>query len=157
MQTLLVYDSVYGNTEIVARAIGDVLPGEVRLLRVEQVKADDLAVDLLIIGSPTHGALPTEAAQALVEKIGSPSCQGAQAATFDTRLTWGFLRRYGFAADRLADTLKKRGWTLVGTPGGFYVRGLKKGPLKKGEVERAGAWARALVESCQNHSLGGST
>jgi flavodoxin len=148
MKTLVVYDSVYGNTEIIARAIGDALPGEVQVLRVGQVRAGDWeTVDLLIIGSPTHGALPTEAVQGLVDRIGSPAREGARVATFDTRLTWGFLRRYGFAADKMAETLKGKGWTLVGEPGGFFVRGLKKGPLKQGEVDRAAAWAKGLIGS----------
>jgi flavodoxin len=149
MKTLVVYDSVYGNTEIVARAIGDALPGEVQVLRLGQVNAGDLeAVDLLIIGSPTHGALPTEAAQRLLERIESPVREGARAATFDTRLTWKFLERWGgFAAPKMADTLRGKGWTLVGEPGGFFVKGLKKGPLKRGEAERAAAWAKGLVES----------
>ena len=148
MRTLVVYDSVYGNTEIIARAIGDALPGEVQVLRVGQVKADDWQiVDLLIIGSPTHGAMPTEAAQALVNRIGSPAHEGAQAATFDTRLTWPFLERWGgFAASKMADTLEEKGWTLAGEPGGFFVRGLKKGPLKRGEAERAAVWAKGLGE-----------
>jgi flavodoxin I len=148
MKTLVVYDSVYGNTEKIARAIGDAIPGEVQVLRVGQVNVGDLeTVDLLIIGSPTHGALPTEAAQGLVERIGSPAREGAKAATFDTRLTWGFLRRWGFAAPKMADTLKEKGWTLAGAPGGFFVKGLKKGPLKRGEADRAAAWAKGLVES----------
>ena len=148
MKTLVVYDSVYGNTEIIARAIGDALPGEVQVLRVGQVRAGDWeTVDLLIIGSPTHGALPTEAVQGLVDRIGSPAREGARVATFDTRLTWGFLRRYGFAADKMAETLKGKGWTLVGEPGGFFVGGLKKGPLKQGEVDRAAAWAKGLIGS----------
>jgi len=145
MKTLVVYDSVYGNTEIVARAIADAIPGEVQVLRVAHVKAGELeTADLLIIGSPTHGSLPSEAAQGLMARIGSPAREGARAATFDTRLTWGFLRRYGFAADRMAETLKDKGWALVGEPGGFFVRGLKKGPLKRGEVDRATAWAKGL-------------
>jgi flavodoxin I len=148
MKTLVIYDSVYGNTEIVAHAIGDALPGEVLVLRLGQVDAGDLeTVDLLVIGSPTHGSLPTEAAQTLVQQIGPPAHEGARAATFDTRLTWGFLRRYGFAADRLADTLREKGWTLLGEPGGFFVKGLRKGPLKRGEAERAAAWARTLAGS----------
>jgi len=149
MKTLVVYDSVYGNTEIIAQAIGDAIPGEVPVLRVGQVDAGDLeTVDLLIIGSPTHGALPTEAVQGLVEKIGAPAREGAQAATFDTRLTWKFLERWGgFAAPKIADMLREQGWTLVGEPGGFFVKGLKKGPLKRGEADRAAAWARGLVES----------
>jgi flavodoxin I len=148
MKTLVVYDSVYGNTEIIARAIGDAIPGEVEVLRVGQVKAGDWeTADLLIIGSPTHGSLPTEAAQGLVAKIGSPARESAKAATFDTRLTWKFLERWGgFAAPKMADTLKEKGWTLAGAPGGFFVKGLKKGPLKRGEADRAAAWARGLVE-----------
>ena len=148
MKTLVVYDSVYGNTEIIARAVGGAFPGEVQVLRVGQVNASELeSVDLLIIGSPTHGALPTEAVQGLVEKLGAPTREGARVATFDTRLSWGFLRRYGFAADRMAEALKGMGWTLASEPAGFFVRGLKKGPLKKGEVERAAGWARVLARS----------
>jgi flavodoxin I len=148
MKTLVVYDSVYGNTEIIARAVGDAIPGEVQVVRVGQVNTGDLeVVDLLVIGSPTHGALPTEAVQSLIEKIGSPAREGAKAATFDTRLTWGFLERWGgFAAPKMADMLEENGWTLVGEPGGFFVKGLKKGPLKRGEAERAAAWAKGLVE-----------
>jgi flavodoxin len=147
MKTLVVYDSVYGNTEIIARAIGDAIPGEVQVLRVGQVNVGDLEhVDLLILGAPTHGSLPSEAAQGLVAKIGPPPREGARLATFDTRLTWGFLKRWGFAAPKMADTLVEKGWTLAGEPGGFFVRGLKKGPLKRGEAERAAAWAKGLVD-----------
>jgi flavodoxin I len=148
MRTLVVYDSVYGNTEIIARAIGDAIPGEVQVQRVGQVDLGELETfDLTVIGSPTHGAMPTEAVQTLVAKIGPPSCEGARVATFDTRLTWPFLERWGgFAAPKIADTLEGKGWALAGAPGGFFVRGLKKGPLKKGEAERASAWAKGLVE-----------
>lgn len=147
MKTLVAYDSVYGNTEIVARAIGDAIPGEVQVLRVGQVNTDEFkSVDLLIIGSPTHGAMPTDAAQSLVDRIGPPSREGTRVATFDTRLTWPFLERWGgFAAPKMAEALANKGWTLAGEPGGFFVRGLKKGPLKKGEVERAVVWAQGLV------------
>ena len=148
MKTLVVFDSVYGNTETIARAIAEALPGEVRVLRVGQVQAGELeAADLLVLGSPTHGALPTEATQALVDRIGPPTGEGARAAAFDTRLTWRFLEKWGgFAAPKIAVMLEDKGWTMAGEPGGFFVKGLKKGPLKKGEVERAAAWAGALVE-----------
>jgi len=148
MKTLIVYDSLYGNTKVIAQAVGGALPGDVQILHVGQVNADDLeAVDLLIIGSPTHGALPTEAIQDLLEKIGRPARQGARVATFDTRLSWGFLERWGgFAAPKMADTLRAKGWTLMCAPEGFIVRGLRKGPLTRGEADRAAAWAERLVE-----------
>jgi flavodoxin len=148
VKTVVVYDSVHGNTERIAQAIGDAIPGEVPVLRVGQVDASDLAdVDLLILGSPTHGAEPTEAVRSLIQRIGSPTREGARAALFDTRFTWRFLKRWGFAAPKMADTLQEKGWTLAGTPEGFFVKGLQKGPLKRGEVGRATAWARGLVES----------
>jgi len=148
MRTLVVYDSVYGNTEIIARAIADAIPGEVQVLRVRQVDPGVVqSVDLLIFGSPTHGALPTEAMRALLDQIGAPARERGQAATFDTRLTWRFLEHWGgFAAPKMAGVLRDRGWTLIGEPGGFYVRGLKRGPLKRGEEGRAAAWARGLAQ-----------
>jgi flavodoxin len=148
MKTLVVYDSLYGNTRTIAQTIGEAIPGEVEVLHVGQVNAGDLEiVDLLIIGTPTHGALPTEAIQGLLERIGPPAHESARVATFDTRLTWWFLERWGgFAAPKMADALKEKGWMPAGAPGGFYVKGLRRGPLKWGEVDRAAAWAKGLVE-----------
>lgn len=149
MKTLVIYDSVYGNTERIAQVIAEAIPGEVQLRRVGQAEAADWdAVDLLIVGSPTHGALPTQAIQSLLERLGPPARATARAATFDTRLTWPFLERWGgFAAPKMAVALQEKGWTLAGAPGGFFVRGLKKGPLKRGEEGCAAAWAEGLVES----------
>lgn len=153
MKTIVVYDSLYGNTEAIAqtiaRAITEALSGQVEVRRVGQVSPDELEdVDLLVVGSPTHGAMPTEAVQGLMKRIGPPAREGARAATFDTRLTWPFLERWGgFAAPKMAEGLQEKGWTPAGEPGGFFVRGLKKGPLKRGEAERAEAWAKELVGS----------
>jgi flavodoxin I len=156
MKTLVVYDSTYGNTEQIAKAIGEAIPGEVQVLRMDQVTVANMeAVDLLFLGSPTHGSMPSEAALSLLEKIGPPARKDAKAATFDTRLTWGFLRRWGFAAPKMADTLKEKGWTLAGAPGGFLVKGLRKGPLKPGEADRAAAWAKEIVQSV--HQTNGET
>ena len=148
MKILIVYDSLYGNTETIARTIAQALPGDVPMMRAGEADPADLeTADLLIIGAPTHGSLPSETARGLIQRIGSPAREGAKLATFDTRLSWGFLKRYGFAASQMADPLVEKGWTLAVAPEGFIVRGLKKGPLKRGEVERASAWAKQLAES----------
>jgi flavodoxin len=147
MRTVVVYDSLYGNTETIARTIAQALPGDVPLVRAGQADAAELGkADLLILGAPTHGSLPSEAAQGLIQRIGPPVREGAKLATFDTRLSWGFLQKWGFAASKMADPLVEKGWTLAIAPEGFIVRGLKKGPLKRGEVERASAWAKRLAE-----------
>jgi flavodoxin I len=147
MNTLVVYDSVYGNTEKIARAIGENLSGEVRVIRVGDVDVSALkSLDLLFVGSPTHGGRPSPATRELLDQIQPPALEGIKVAAFDTRLTTRWAGILGFAAGRIAKSLKKRGATLVGSPENFHVEGTE-GPLREGELERAAAWARQIAES----------
>jgi flavodoxin len=146
MKTLVVYDSVHGNTGTIAQAIGDAIPGEVTVLRVGAVSASDLAAyDLLIVGSPTHGGRATDAIQDLLKQVQPPALEGTRVAAFDTRFSARWVRIFGFAAPRIAKSLKEKGGTPVGSPGDFIVKGTE-GPLKEGEVERAAAWAKEIAE-----------
>ena len=61
MQPVVVYDSVYGNTERNVRAITDAGTGKVEVLCVVAITtAERDVLDLLMVGSPTHGADPAE-------------------------------------------------------------------------------------------------
>lgn len=146
MRTLIVYDSLHGNTEIIAQAIGQALVGEVSVRHVDGVSAAEVeAVDLLIVGSPTHGGWFTEAIKGWLDQIPATALQGIRVAAFDTRTPPTILSRiFGFAAPRIAKSLEKKGLTLLVPPAGFFVNGIK-GPLREGEVERATAWAQGLV------------
>jgi len=147
MRTLIVYDSVYGNTEKIARAIGGAIPGEVKVVRAGPVEASELnGLDLLIVGAPTQGGRPTEAMQAFIGQGSMLSLGGIRVATFDTRLTGKWVKIFGYAAPRIADRLRQQGGTVAGAPEGFFVKG-KEGPLVEGELERAAAWAKGIVES----------
>lgn len=155
MKTLVIYDSLYGNTRITAQAITDSIPGDVNMVHASEVNASQLSIyDLLIVGAPTHGGRASEVVSRLLGRIEAAALVGVKVAAFDTRLTWWWLRLFGFAAPKIAMTLKKKGGTLIGTPEGFFVTG-GEGPLQDGEVERAAAWAReitALVESATTFS-----
>lgn len=147
MKTLVVYDSVHGNTEEIAKAIGDAIPGEVKVLPVGQVDAFELkTLDLLIVGAPTHAGRPKPAVQDFLKEVPVSAIDGTNVAAFDTRLPAKWVRIFGYAAPRIAGSLKKKGGTLVGSPEGFFVEGTK-GPLKEGEVERAAGWAKEIVKS----------
>jgi flavodoxin I len=147
MRTLIVYDSVYGNTEKIAKAIGDAIAGEVEVLRVGDVNSSRLRTfDLLIVGSPTHGGRPTDPVQDLLNEVSGSAFEGINVAAFDTRFSTRWVRIFGYAAGRIAGSLRKKGGTLIGSPEGFFVEGTE-GPLKEGELERAGGWAKELVES----------
>jgi len=149
MKALIVYDSVYGNTEKIARAIAEAVTpsGEAKALRAGEANPSELAsIDLLIIGSPTHGGRPTPAIQDLLSKVTQPSLKGINVAAFDTRSQAKLARVFGNAAGRIARYLTRKGGVLIASPEGFFVTGTK-GPLKEGELERAAAWARGILES----------
>jgi len=142
MKSLVVYDSTYGNTEQVAQAIGVALGGAVR--RAGDVGPADLGgVELLVVGSPTHGGRPTEPVDKLLK---TPlKLDGVRVAAFDTRVDSRVgAVLFGFAATRTGQTLEKCGGRLVAPPEGFFVLG-NRGPLKAGELERAASWAKALA------------
>lgn len=146
MKTLVIYDSLYGHTKIIAQAIADAIPGETRLLHVGEVNASELgACDLLILGAPTHGGWPSDPVKELLGKVQASALKGVKVAAFDTRHTARLLRLVGFAAPKIAKSLeKKKSGTLVCAAEGFFVTGTR-GPLKEGEVERAAAWAQEIV------------
>ena len=145
MKTLVVYDSLYGNTKAIAQAIGDALPGEVEVLHVSEADASGLeAYDLLVVGAPTHGAKPSPEMQGFLDQIQAPALEGVKVASFDTRMTNKLITMFGVAAPKIAKALQQKGGTSTGKTEGFCVTG-GEGPLKDGEVERAAAWAHGLI------------
>ena len=157
MKALVAYDSAYGNTEQIARAIGEALgtQGSVEVVRVGNVKPEQLAgLKLLLVGSPTQKFSPTGATNRFLKSIPRNSLQGVRVAAFDTRFQPSeieririlafFVRIFGYAAEPIADRLVKKGGTQAVAPEGFYVSGTE-GPLVEGELERAADWARQIL------------
>jgi flavodoxin len=149
MKALIVYDSVYGNTEKIAGAMAEAITpsGEVKALRAGEANPSELeSLDLLIVGSPTHAGRPTAAVQDFLNKVTQQSLKGIKVAAFDTRISKKIVGVFGYAAGRIANNLKKKGGVLIASPEGFFVTG-GQGPLKEGELERAAAWAEGFSES----------
>jgi flavodoxin len=157
MKALVAYDSAYGNTEQVARAIGNALGPEedVEILRVGDVTPEHLAgLSLLVVGSPTQKFSPTGATNRLLKSIPKDGLKGVNVAAFDTRITEAevervkilgfFVKIFGYAAEPIGSKLEKKGGELVGPPQGFYVGGTE-GPLLDGELDRAAAWAKEMA------------
>ena len=143
MKALVIYDSMYGNTEKIAGAIGGAIAGEVKVLRVAEVTLPELeAIDLLIIGSPTQGGRPTKPIQEFINKL-PETIKGIKVAAFDTRLSTRLVGIFGYAAGKIAGILKGKGGTLIAPPEAFYVKG-NPPSLKDGELERAANWAKGI-------------
>ncbi len=156
MKTLIIYDSLYGNTEIIAQVVKHVLEGqgEVVIGRAGEIGLDQLSgIHLLVVGSPTQQFRPTVGMRLYLDGIPRDGLKGVKVAAFDTRLTQAeidknrilsfFVAIYGYAAGRIARSLKKKGGELLLPVEGFLVEGMR-GPLVQGELERAEAWARKL-------------
>ena len=146
MNTLVVYDSQFGNTERIAQAIADTLRafGQARAVRVDPGHPVSFqGVDLLIVGCPTQGFRPTPAMLSLLEKVSPALLSGLAVVCFDTRFRGRLWKRS--AAVVMARQLRTMGVEPLVPPESFFVKAMKKeGPLLDGEVERATTWARML-------------
>lgn len=146
MRVHVIYDSAFGNTELVARRIGEVLgrSHEVAVKPVAQADVADISAgDVLVIGSPTQGGRATPQLERFLAHIPDAVLEGLQFAAFDTRLSARWVRLFGFAADRMQHALTGRDAIAISSAQGFAVQG-KEGPLKAGELDRAGDWASGL-------------
>jgi flavodoxin I len=147
MNTLIIYDSTFGNTEQLARAMADRLGeyGMVILFRVPETGALDIKdADVLVVGGPTqrHGTSP--AMRAFLERIPRRALHGLGVAVFDTRYhmsSW----KSGSAASKIASRLKRAGASLIVPPESFFVAE-REGPLEERELERAVQWAEQVFE-----------
>jgi flavodoxin len=160
MKALIVYDSFFGNTEKIARAMGAAIgaalssKGHVETLPVSQVTTEQMrGLDFLIVGSPTRSLRPTGAIAKFLNQLPKDPLSGVQVAAFDTRLVLGLINsaalrfivgKGGYAASTIARSLEKKGGKLFASPEGFLVNG-EKGPLKEGELERAADWAKQIM------------
>ena len=156
MKVLVMYDSVFGNTEKLARAMGETLSSgnESAVLSVNETSPDKLrSIDLLIVGSPTRGFRPTEAIMNYLKLLPADSLKGKRTAAFDTRILLSeikspifrfIVKKGGNASPRIAAELTNKGGLLVLPPEGFFVDS-REGPTKSDELERAVDWVKQIV------------
>jgi flavodoxin len=150
MDTLLVYDTEYGNTEALASTIAEVLrqAGTVVLATAAARPVLDVhGFDLLVVGGPTqrHGLSP--ALRAVLDRIAPGALHHISAAVFDTRYHMVRLVS-GSAAHVAATKLEHGGAWLLAPPESFFVT-RKEGSLERGERERARRWAEDIRREAQ--------
>ena len=172
MRALVVYESMFGNTEQVARAVAEGLAtsAQVDLHEVSQVppQAADLA-DLIVVGGPTHAlSLTRPSTRADAVKQGathggvdtglrewlarlSPGLHTVHVAAFDTRVA-KVRHLPGSAATKAAKLTRRLGYLPAGKQS-FYVMDTP-GPLVSGELERAREWGAQLATDMSDRTVG---
>ena len=160
MHALVVYESVWGNTAAIARAIAEGLGPDVGAYATDEVPAADLEdADLIVAGAPVFGfRLPTEgirnrilqdeAEASTPPDLSHPSLRSwldglpaghGRSAAFETRIWWSPRGATGTIERRL----RRLGYVPIADAEKFVVRD-KYGPLRDGEIDRARAWGREL-------------
>ncbi len=156
MKSIVVYDSRFGNTKLIAEEIGRALEsiGRVFVIHASDVQPGDLlGINRLIVGSSARKLSATPAVLKWIKTIPRDGLKGVKTAAFDTRFTkekisqtkiLSFLVRiFGYGAKPISDRLGKKGAEIVLPPEGFYVADTE-GPLLKLELERAAEWIRKI-------------
>jgi hypothetical protein len=163
MTAVVVFESMFGNTQQIANAVTE---GLSRHLPVEQVEVGTAPmiigdVELLVVGGPTHafrlsrpGTRQSAAQQAedglvsrsmglreWLDTLPKGSSHVAVAA-FDTRISKP--RLPGSAAAAAEKRLRRLGFQVLGRSQSFFVEGTT-GPLVPGERERARRWGEELA------------
>jgi len=167
MRALVIYESMFGDNQQVARAIvAGLTDAGVAAEAVEVGVAPtviDLDVDLLVVGSPNHAwSLPRPSTrQDAAEKADGPLVSqgigvrewlgsatlptGLRTVAYDTR---GSHPKAVVAMDHASTSIEKGLAKLGGTrlvPAEHFRVADMKGPLEPGEPERARAWGAALA------------
>jgi flavodoxin len=151
MNTLVVYFSKFGNTQMLAEAIAASLSsnGNDRTMSSDDLTVDDLKnADLVVMGSPTHNMNLPKSVKPVFENLPKRILSGTSVAAFDTSYKMSWLLNQFTASKRLARKLRKLGGKLVLPPEIFHVM-KREGPLYEGEIERAQTWAGSILQQIE--------
>lgn len=173
MHAVVVYESMFGNTHVIADHIAEGLRSRLETTVVAVHDATDEVVagaDLLVVGGPTHvhgmsSHRSREGAKEIAAKDDDlelepdaegpglrdwfdelPDGRSGRAAAFDTRVHATAVLT-GQASKGIAKRLRRHGFDLVAEPESFFVD--KENHLEPDEAERAEAWGRSLTEVLQ--------
>jgi hypothetical protein len=161
MNAVVVYESLWGNTAAIARAIAEGLGPGARALTTDEATDAILAeADIVVAGAPViaFGLASDKTRAGIAAGEQDPSSQPdvahpclrswlaalptghGVAAAFETRLWWSPRGATG----AIEKGLRGAGYAVVARAGKFVVDG-KYGPLRDGELDRAREWGRKLA------------
>lgn len=171
MNAVVVYESMFGNTHVIADHVAAGLRTgmETTVVPVHDATEEVISgADLLVVGGPTHvhgmsSHRSRQGAKEIAEKDDDldldPDAEGdglrdwfddladghsGRAAAFDTRVHATAVLT-GQASKGIAKRLRRHGFDLVVDPESFFVD--KENHLEPDEADRAEAWGRSLAEA----------
>ena len=161
MNAIVVYESHWGNTAAVARAIAEGIGAGTRALDTEEASGSALqGVDLIVAGAPViaFGLAREGMRRQIAGDVKAPTPPDVShpllrawldalppgvgwGAAFETRIWWSPRGATG----TIESKLKRAGYRKLATARRFIVAGAY-GPLRDGELDRARDWGAMLAQ-----------
>jgi flavodoxin len=145
-RVIVVYESKYGNTKIVAERISEGL-NAAKGIKVDLRSLKDVDVskipeyDVILVGSPNHMGGPTRGIKKFIDKLGKLDLKDKQAATFDTYGSKDFEKAVKKMEKSLAE--KVQGLTIVSPGLSIRVHGMK-GPIVEEELPKCKEFGKKI-------------
>ena len=138
-KVIVVYESKYGNTKLVAETIiegmSEVEGTETVLSELKEVDLSKVIdYDAILVGSPNHYGGPTKSVREFIDKLGELPLKGKLFAVFDTYLGKGFFEK---AVKRMEKRINEKvpGLKQIAPGLSIAVQGMK-GPILEGELPK---------------------
>ena len=162
MKAVVVYESLWGNTAAIARAIAEGIGPDAQALNTSEATGEVIAgAALIVAGAPLLAfRLPTEKVRESLRAnrgrepapdLSNPSMRSwldalpaghGRSAAFETRFRWS----PGGATAAILRGLERAGYRPAAKAQRFIVKGTY-GPLRDGEIERARLWGAELAKA----------
>ena len=148
VKVLVVYETKYGNTKLVAETIAEGIREakaiETVLNEVKQVDLKKIQdYDAILIGSPNHFGGPLRGVKKFIDKLGKLNLSEKGVAVFDTYLGNGFFQK---AVKKMEDRINEKapGLKLMAPGLSIRVKG-SKGPIEEGELPKCKEFGKEIA------------
>jgi flavorubredoxin len=147
-KTILIYESKYGNTKIVAERIMQGLKTkkgmEADLKELKEVDTNKIpSYDVIMIGSPNHMGGPTRGIKKFIHKLGKLDLKKKQVAVFDT---CSGDKALGQAVMKMEKSIAEKapGLKILSSGLSIRVKGMK-GPIVEEDLPKCEEFGRAIA------------
>ena len=147
-RVIVVYESKYGNTKLVAETIiegmNEIEKTETVLKEVGDVEPEETrGYDVVLVGSPNHFGGPTRGVKKFIDKLGKLGLEGKVGAVFDTYMGGDFNKAVKKMEKRISE--KVPGLKLIAPGLSIRVQG-SKGPIAEGELPKCKEFGNKIAK-----------
>jgi len=153
-KVIVVYESKYGNTKLVAESITEgisqVSGVETVLNELKEVDLNQLVeFDAILVGSPNHIGSATRSIRKFIDNLGKLNLEGKLTAVFDTYIAKDFEKAVKKMEKQISEKVAE---LKLAAPGlSIRVEGMK-GPIAEGELPKCKEFGVRIATQLKDHA-----